>query len=162
MSSPEDDKPKGTLERKPTWSALKGSNKTVLSIIGDAFCDVMCSGVANMPRWGEDELVDSPIELLPGGSAANCASWVASLSYSEGNPDEDAVRVVPRLFTRIGSDVFGQCLQSHARASLVILASSSYVLDESTGTCVVISGKKDRGFVTHRGAVGRLEKFQIF
>ena len=70
------------MSELPPFSPKNIDGKIVVSIIGDAFCDVMCHGVTNLPTWGGDEVIDNPVEMLPGGSAANCGSWIASLAYN--------------------------------------------------------------------------------
>ena len=46
-------------------------------VIGDAFLDVQCGGLAQLPRWDADELVPRPIEILAGGGGLNTASPVS-------------------------------------------------------------------------------------
>ena len=42
-------------------------------IVGDAFLDVQCGGLAQLPRWDADELVPRPIEFLAGGGGVEAA-----------------------------------------------------------------------------------------
>ena len=46
-------------------------------VIGDAFLDVQCGGLAQLPRWDADELVPRPIEFLAGGGGLNTACHLA-------------------------------------------------------------------------------------
>ena len=46
-------------------------------VIGDAFLDVQCGGLAQLPRWDTDELVPRPIEFLAGGGGLNTACHLA-------------------------------------------------------------------------------------
>ena len=110
-------------------------------IIGDAFLDVQCSGLAQLPRWDADELVPRPIEFLAGGGGLNTACHLAR-----------AGRRV-ELRCALGDDDAGAKLRSaaaHAGVAVVPLAAPA---GAATGVCIVLSGQSDRAFATHRGAV---------
>ena len=110
-------------------------------VIGDAFLDVQCGGLAQLPRWDADELVPRPIEFLAGGGGLNTACHLAR-----------AGRRV-ELRCALGDDDAGAKLRSaaaHAGVAVVPLAAPA---GAATGVCVVLSGQSDRAFATHRGAV---------
>eukprot|EP00601_Ochromonadales_sp_CCMP2298_P002199 CAMPEP_0173175824 /NCGR_PEP_ID=MMETSP1141-20130122/4120_1 /TAXON_ID=483371 /ORGANISM="non described non described, Strain CCMP2298" /LENGTH=52 /DNA_ID=CAMNT_0014098097 /DNA_START=163 /DNA_END=318 /DNA_ORIENTATION=- len=46
-----------------------------LHILGDVFCDIVCSGLPHLPRPDQDVL--GQIQLLPGGSGLNIACHAA-------------------------------------------------------------------------------------
>ena len=110
-------------------------------VIGDAFLDVQCGGLAQLPRWDADELVPRPIEFLAGGGGLNTACHLAR-----------AGRRV-ELRCALGDDDAGAKLRSaaaHAGVAVVPLAAPA---GAATGVCIVLSGQSDRAFATHRGAV---------
>ena len=110
-------------------------------VIGDAFLDVQCGGLAQLPRWDADELVPRPIEFLAGGGGLNTACHLAR-----------AGRRV-ELRCALGADDAGAKLRSaaaHAGVAVVPLAAPA---GAATGVCIVLSGQSDRAFATHRGAV---------
>ena len=140
-----------------------------VTIIGDMFCDIIANGVGNMPEWGEDEVIDSPVVLRAGGSGLNTSIWLHNLS------NKIQVRS-PRTFSRNGSDAFTATLIDSINAAGLKLVPTSTLpcichegddedskmiceiendrLDWKTGTCVCISGPTDRSFITYRGGNG--------
>ncbi|GAB5031335.1 carbohydrate kinase [Nannochloropsis oceanica] len=94
-----------------------GSSSTekrhLISVVGDAFCDVIVGGVNHIPEWGTDVLTDTPIALTPGGSACNTVLQLASLlrlfppCSSSSNTHPSIV-----LHTALGSDLFGSFMRS--------------------------------------------------
>ena len=110
-------------------------------IIGDAFLDVQCSGLAQLPRWDADELVPRPIEFLAGGGGLNTACHLAR-----------AGRRV-ELRCALGDDDAGAKLRSAAANAGVAVVPLAAPAGAATGVCVVLSGSSDRAFATHRGAV---------
>ena len=120
-----------------------------LHILGDYFCDILASNVANckLPSWGEDLL--AKIDVMPGGSAFNSAIHSANYVSYLGHKNVEV-----GLFCATGVDHFSsiasELLQRHHPIIKDHIVRSS---DYSTGTCIVITGKNDRCFVTDRGCV---------
>ena len=110
-------------------------------VIGDAFLDVQCGGLAQLPRWDADELVPRPIEFLAGGGGLNTACHLAR-----------AGRRV-ELRCALGADDAGAKLRSAAADAGVAVVPLAAPAGAATGVCVVLSGSSDRAFATHRGAV---------
>ena len=110
-------------------------------VIGDAFLDVQCGGLAQLPRWDADELVPRPIEFLAGGGGLNTACHLAR-----------AGRRV-ELRCALGDDDAGAKLRSAAADAGVAVVPLAAPAGAATGVCVVLSGQSDRAFATHRGAV---------
>ena len=110
-------------------------------VIGDAFLDVQCGGLAQLPRWDADELVPRPIEFLAGGGGLNTACHLAR-----------AGRRV-ELRCALGDDDAGAKLRSAAANAGVVVVPLAAPAGAATGVCVVLSGQSDRAFATHRGAV---------
>lgn len=123
--------------------------------------DVLCAGLAlvNFPIFPvEPELFDrdvnpvGPIELMPGGDAANQAIVLSRL----GN------RVA--LISKRGNDVFGKCLvdllASYGRG--VDVSGISVSDEEATSVCAMMIRKNgQRHFCSHRGALNTLSKEDI-
>ena len=110
-------------------------------VIGDAFLDVQCGGLAQLPRWDADELVPRPIEFLAGGGGLNTACHLAR-----------AGRRV-ELRCALGDDDAGAKLRSAAANAGVAVVPLAAPAGAATGVCIVLSGQSDRAFATHRGAV---------
>jgi len=113
--------------------------KPSISVIGDAFVDILASGVQKLPSWGKDCYADS-LSLHPGGSAGNVASNLARLS------------IPTTYYTTIGEDRFGKIFRDAMAARGV---RCSFTLDPSrpTPSCVVLSSVKsgDRCFINSIG-----------
>lgn len=110
-------------------------------VVGDAFVDVLARGVKELPAWNSDSLTADPIELKSGGSAMNTAIHLREASGEE---------VV--LHSAVGGDDFGDFLRTAAQERGVRLVDHGD-RRRYTGSCIVISGDRDRTFVTYRGAV---------
>ena len=120
-----------------------------INILGDVFCDIIASGLGDsLPAWGEDKLAG--ISIFPGGSALNIAMHGATYAkFVESRVFEVA------LFSAIGNgDFYSKFVENELDALSPLL--KNHVLKRShqrTGTCIVLSGKKDRCFITDRGCM---------
>ena len=61
--------------------------KIEFAVLGDAFVDVVAGTLApdQLPQWGSDVECSRPIQLHPGGSALNTATYLADLSRCNPN-----------------------------------------------------------------------------
>lgn len=129
-------------------SGLAGSKPMIqrrYAVVGDAFVDVLASGVMELPAWNSDALTAHPICLKTGGSAMNTAIHLHELSSQS-----------VELHTAIASDAFGSFLRDEAKARGVGLVVHDAPSGLGTGSCVVISGERDRTFITYRGVIDAL------
>ncbi len=137
-----------------------------MSIVGDAFVDVVVGGVVRLPEWGADALTEEPIQFTPGGSATNTTLQLAALLQLLPQPAADPQLV---LHTALGQDFFGSFMRSkiaqavggNDRLLRVSTAPSSSATKQSTGVCVCLSGAADRAFITHRGVVATFDRPQL-
>jgi sugar/nucleoside kinase (ribokinase family) len=129
-------------------------------VFGDAFVDIVAQNVSDLPKWGTGTEA-SEISNLPGGSALNTSVHLKNLLKEERGEDEHEVV----LFTALGGTVdsrnpdevegdwAAKVLQNHLEEIGVILR-PKWLKNKPTGTCIVLSGNKDRAFITSAGAVG--------
>ena len=83
---------------------LRGQQETLTYAVGgDAFVDILASGVGELPQWNSDCLAGAPIQLSSGGSAMNTAIHLKELG----------ARV--ELHTAVGDDDFGRFLTQSAQ-----------------------------------------------
>jgi sugar/nucleoside kinase (ribokinase family) len=94
--------------------------------------------------WGEDSLCRD-ISIVAGGSLLNSA--VHGANYSSYRQADIQINT----FGVVGCDIQGgicmKALQQHPLIINKVIEKSEY----TTGTCIVLSGKQDRLFVTSRG-----------
>eukprot|EP00903_Cladosiphon_okamuranus_P011105 g10481.t1 len=152
----------------------------IVSVLGDTFADVVCRPLENLPDWGKDSLVSEPIRIMLGGSAANFAVHAANLNKAhpltrapapaggsgragaapEGSAEAAAAAAVPAsggyrhqkclLHTSVASDALGEFVRRELEKHGVEWSQTK--ASEYQGACVVLSGREDRSFVTHRGS----------
>ena len=126
----------------------------MLNIVGDSFCDIIASNLSRLPSWGEDSAGN--INSFPGGSALNIAahsSRYSKYALSKKSIDES---VWIRIFSALGNGY-------QAKVCIDLIDSvkqEGFLQDEivrrqnlQTGTCIVMSGTKDRCFITDRGCM---------
>mmetsp|Transcript_30576 Transcript_30576/g.56977 ORF Transcript_30576/g.56977 Transcript_30576/m.56977 type:complete len:215 (+) Transcript_30576:125-769(+) len=117
-----------------------------ITMVGDIFCDIVASNLSDIPSWGEDSLCKD-IAIVAGGSLLNSA--VHGANYSSYR--QSSIKI--NTFGVVGRDVQGDiCMKALKSNSLIV----NHVIerqDHSTGTCIVLSGKQDRLFVTSRGCL---------
>jgi sugar/nucleoside kinase (ribokinase family) len=117
----------------------------VISVLGDAWVDMVASGLEGLPSWGTDTLCDC-IVMQAGGSGLNTAVQMAGLLDSLPLSSH---RV--RLHTSWGRDLF-QKIVSEKLEKAKVLVSSAVIPGKNTGSCFVLSSAEDRGFVTDVGS----------
>eukprot|EP00038_Savillea_parva_P026033 m.50914 g.50914 ORF g.50914 m.50914 type:complete len:485 (-) comp7271_c0_seq1:148-1602(-) len=140
-------------------------------VVGDVFVDILAGPLERLPMWGKDTYSPLPITAVPGGSAQNTATGLASLGIDT------------QLYSAVGCDVFADVVRQRLatrgvqfREATVVMtegssdnphpnscddnASATNTLETTptltdnappTGTCIVLSGDSDRGFVSHYG-----------
>ncbi|KAJ9466722.1 2-dehydro-3-deoxygluconokinase [Diplonema papillatum] len=122
-------------------------------VLGDVYHDIVAGTVGSLPGWGEDRVVGN-VKMTLGGSAANTARHLASLEGGGGGGVETF------LLGAIGDDTIGKLSLDTLRGSGLVpwwqgsdgLHPVAICEKTPTGTCVVLSGKSDRAFVSCNGA----------
>lgn len=106
------------------------------AVVGDFFVDIQAE-VPQLPVWDGD-VETRAIEVLPGGSAANTARQLQALL-----PGGSEVK----LFSTVGDDLLGQAALSRLEAQGF---STKHItrLSQPSSACIVLTGPKDRGFVS--------------
>jgi sugar/nucleoside kinase (ribokinase family) len=122
-------------------------NKIVIGVLGDVFCDIVCTNVNSLPQWNSDTL-SSSISMMAGGSALN--TLVHASAYMEFCK---ITNIEFRLFSAVGDDSQGSICRSKLIHPLIKSEVVVMPNGERTGTCVVITNPTDRAFVTDRGCV---------
>lgn len=122
-----------------------GSTKSSVVVLGDIFVDLMVQS-DSLPVWDSDTVTTTPISALAGGSGLNTATHLSA-----------SFQVPTSMWSAIGSgknDAWSALLHAHAtRARFQLRGALNCV---ATGVCVVMTGKHDRAFITHRGPIGEM------
>lgn len=127
-----------------------------LGIIGDIFCDILCSGITALPAWNSDTLTSS-IQFLAGGSALNTAVHAASyLEYAKRGKD-----VIITMHGTVGNDNPGLICIKKLEDHKIINRVNVLRNGDRTGSCVVLACPGDRAFVTDRGCVDTFSVTQV-
>lgn len=118
-----------------------------INFIGDIFCDIIAQSNV-LPSWDTDTM--SKIRMLAGGSCLN--SIIHARIYSQLMPES----IQLNIHSCVGNDSQGLlCLDALSKYKVPTI---DVVVEESigTGTCIVISGQKDRCFITDRGCIDKM------
>ncbi|CAM9439872.1 unnamed protein product [Scytosiphon promiscuus] len=164
----------------PSLARSRNVGGMIISVLGDTFVDIVCRPLEHLPTWGTDTVVSEPIRVMLGGSAANFAVHATNLGRataaatstttttsnpSGGTPTdqgsaaaEGGVGGTPQqlgqqkcvLHTSVGSDDMGQFVRTKLDEHGVDWSQTR--TRENQGACVVLSGREDRSFITHRGS----------
>lgn len=119
-----------------------------INVLGDIFCDIIASDIHDqLPKWGEDTLGN--ICILPGGSALNSAIHAATYA------DYVALSstIIIRMFSAVGLDIQGNICETSLQQRHIITSNIVKNPNLRTGSCIVLSGSSDRGFVSDRGCL---------
>eukprot|EP01038_Epipyxis_sp_PR26KG_P007449 gene7449-10153_t len=125
-----------------------------VAVIGDIFCDILTSGIVNLPQWEADTLSNG-IELMAGGGGLNTCKHAENYAiWSNKN-------IVFSLCSVVGEDYWGTvCLESLQSLNMNIINTEFILKDQQfpTGVCIVLSSleKASRGFISCRGWVGEM------
>ena len=136
-----------------------------IDVIGDAFADVYCFLESGLPTLGGDSRLTEPISTVPGGSALNTTTHLASLIryFIGGNSDKLSLQTVVNE-----NDVYGKLIIDHAAqhnfklinrrisnvpSCFIGTSDAQKFGDKSTGHCAVIVAGGDRSFMTHLGCM---------
>jgi sugar/nucleoside kinase (ribokinase family) len=138
-----------------------------ISVVGDAFVDVVATGLDVLPTWGHNSLSER-VEMYTGGSAGNVVAHLAaffthphttSAGTESAAPETDAHITAgsypsPAYIAHIGRDALGNYIARHQAHRGV--DTSLLLRDEAaaTGGCLVLSSHSagDRSFVSSLGA----------
>eukprot|EP00929_Paragymnodinium_shiwhaense_P112000 TRINITY_DN80250_c0_g1_i1.p1 TRINITY_DN80250_c0_g1~~TRINITY_DN80250_c0_g1_i1.p1 ORF type:complete len:380 (+),score=61.67 TRINITY_DN80250_c0_g1_i1:84-1142(+) len=115
-------------------------------VVGDALVDVLASGLDSIPDWGGDAFA-SGIHMRSGGSAFTTAVHLKAMVGNAGSS--------VTFHGCVGSDAQAQMLRLRLEHAGVI-PSLTECSDLPTGSCIVLSGCKDRAFITCLGASGSM------
>jgi sugar/nucleoside kinase (ribokinase family) len=116
------------------------AGKASLLVVGDIAWDIVIAPEEDL-IWGSD--VDGPVQLLPGGSAANVAVW----ARREGS------RV--RLVGKIGDDGLGKLMRMHLVEQELDAGITTVPGGSTTRIAVLVSPRGERAFVTdHESLIG--------
>ena len=140
-------------------------SKLDVIIIGDAFVDILCKCIGDLPVKGGDALLERAVELHPGGSGVNTATHLMSLiqNWTDGNNTRVSHRTTScksdngefsncersiQLYTVLGEDSYGNLLRDHAEKcgfqvinclnSRILKSMSSKQSSMTTAHCVVM------------------------
>lgn len=141
-------------------------NSVSIEVIGDAFADVYCYLEAGLPSLGGDSRLTEPIHTVPGGSALNTTTHLASLIKYFGN--EGRISNINLQSVINENDVYGKLIIDHAKthnfrlinrrisnvpSCFVTSEAKKFAGEKSTGHCAVIVASNDRSFMTHLGCM---------
>jgi sugar/nucleoside kinase (ribokinase family) len=143
-----------------------------VTVIGDMFCDIITDNVEEVPKWGEEEYVSTPMTIQGGGSGLNTAAWLHYLSSS-------LHVTVPHTAGRMRNNVFNDCVaRTIEQAGLYVVAplndpaSHCEIADLSdrisceveqdrlnwdTGTSLCLGSGGRRCFINYRGGSGEFQ-----
>jgi len=154
------DNPPRRLPEDGASSATLTTPTLQVSIIGDAFADIVVSGIGALPEWGGDALASQPIAMAAGGSALNTSLQLGHLvRLFRTTPQAPPIIV---MHTALGDDQFGRFLREQVDSTpLVELSTAAAASSAKTGVCICLSGAQDRAFITHRGAVAAFSIAQL-
>lgn len=113
-------------------------------IVGDANVDIILSGLTSLPVMGQ-ELEAANRSLLLGGSAANCACWLAGLGAEVA------------FWGRVGEDEFGGFVVRAMQALGIDVTGLIRDPDVPTGLCIALSYPSERALISHLGTVATLQ-----
>jgi sugar/nucleoside kinase (ribokinase family) len=112
-------------------------------VVGDANVDIILSGLPALPVLGR-ELEATGSTVLPGGSCANCAAWLAGLGAEVA------------FWGRVGRDMFGEFILRAMRDRGIDVSKVVQDGDTPTGVCVALTYPVERALLTHPGTVATL------
>lgn len=147
-------------------SAPQEENVLKMSIIGDAFVDIMCvldsdenNNNCELKLDGGDTRINQAVQILPGGSALNTATCLHALVIGESSYKTDI-----ELQTVLNeSDSHGKLILEHCHRHGISLVNNS-TLDNnksSTAHCVVLVSNNERSFLTHLGSLEQYKASDI-
>ena len=112
-----------------------------ISVIGDAFVDVVVAGLEALPTWGKDVCTDS-LAMVTGSSSGNTSASLAAMG------------VETHYFTLVGNDKFGKMFTATMKEFGVHTEGIAFIADKPTAVCIVLSGaaQGDRCFINSLGS----------
>ncbi|MGZ5299247.1 MAG: carbohydrate kinase family protein [Actinomycetota bacterium] len=118
-------------------------------VLGDANPDLVLSGDAVEPAFGQAERLVDEARLVIGGSGAIFACGAAKLG----------LRVA--FAGVVGDDMFGRFMREQLREHGVDTSAVAVLAERPTGVTVVLSGPEDRAMLTFAGTIGDLRRSMI-
>jgi sugar/nucleoside kinase (ribokinase family) len=112
-------------------------------VVGDANVDIILSGLPALPILGQ-ELEAAGSTVLPGGSCANCAAWLAGLGADVA------------FWGKVGRDMFGEFVLRAMWDRGIDVGKVVQDGDTPTGVCVALTYPVERALLTHPGTVATL------
>lgn len=112
-------------------------------VVGDVNVDIVLRGLPSLPIPGREILCED-FSMLLGGSAANCARWLAGLGAHVD------------FWGKVGGDALGEfAIQQLAQCGI---DTSGVIVDSaiSTGVCVALPYAGDRALLTYMGTIDAL------
>lgn len=141
-----------------------------LIIAGDIICDVVASDVTNLPIWNTDSLAKGGILTMAGGTGLNNSVHAANyILWLQKQSIQSNIKI--HIFSSTCDDTNGKICKERLNQFKPILVDHSIIppiqpsfsngqmnipMLYRTSTCIVISGSKDRGFITDRGCISNL------
>lgn len=116
----------------------------MISVIGDAYVDIVFRPVEELPPEGGELIVES-YDIRAGGSAGYVAQALAMLGMDV------------EVQTAIGDGYLSDIWKSTMRSNLVDVDSVSTIDSSTIGTSFVLLNDNDRRFITYRGANEKTE-----
>ena len=111
------------------------SNCDVL-LFGDYFCDVIITGLSEVPRLGAD-LFGQSMEIVPGGGAYITAVWLQHLG------------VKARWAARLGNDIFSRFIREEAQREGLDTSLFQEYSHPQRCLSLSFSFQHDRGFISY-------------
>jgi sugar/nucleoside kinase (ribokinase family) len=118
-------------------------------VLGDANPDLVLTGEAVVPAFGQAERLVDEARLVIGGSGAIFACGAAKLG----------LRVA--FAGVVGDDMFGRYMCDQLQGHGVDTSAMVMLPERSTGVTVVLSGRQDRAMLTFAGTIGDLRRSMI-
>lgn len=122
-------------------------------VLGDVFVDVQAFGLSRLPDWDSDT-ESNEVGIFAGGSAANTARQLHSLLTTTPVGSYPPLSGRLRFFSAVGSDFFGQWFLDRLKAEgfpaedIQVLGGGEKGGARPTSVCIVLTGKRDRAFVS--------------
>ena len=111
------------------------SNCDVL-LFGDYFCDVIITGLSEVPRLGAD-IFGQSMEIVPGGGAYNTAVWLQHLGVNN------------RWAARLGNDIFSRFIREEALREGLDTSLFQEYSHPLRSLSLSFSFQHDRGFISY-------------
>eukprot|EP01084_Bolivina_argentea_P217785 369715_1 len=127
---------------------MSNSNNGTMNVgvIGDLFLDIQANGLKQLPKYNEDNLVDS-ISFVPGGSAGNTARQLSIFP-----------NINCSLLSTAGDDTLYETILNYVKNEPCDFQYVKQIKNTPTASCIVLCSDVtgDRGYVTCNGSLNKL------